>query len=79
MAPLLWLGRFARLPLLLRMGTLVFTLGGLAELLYHLAPTMLNPLAPLAGPDGAYTHIAVYTGLLLILAGVFELGLSADH
>jgi hypothetical protein len=73
------MARLAGMPILVRVGTFFFTLGAVADLIYHLLPSTLNPFASFAGPDGLYTHIAAYTGLLLVVAGIFEMGLSADE
>lgn len=65
---LVWL-RQRRAPLLL--GPLVFGLGGVLDLVYHVAPTKEVPwLFAWLGPDGEVAHLMTFAGMVFVVASL---------
>ncbi|MBI4493046.1 MAG: hypothetical protein HY690_09655 [Chloroflexi bacterium] len=65
------------LPLFLRVGLVVFALGGGGDLAYHLLPLPLaEVLTPLLGAEAARAHLATLVGMGLVFTGVVQRGLG---
>ncbi len=66
-------GNFLSISLLLRSGIMVFILSGALDLSYHVASVFWSgSLDKFMGPDGYYTHLALFAGMVLILIGVIR-------
>ena len=65
--------RLNALPLFV-LGSVLVCLGGLADIVYHVAPSA-QFLGPLPGADGVHGHIPTLAGMLLPLAGVIGRGI----
>ena len=67
---------FARSSLV-RCGLLLVLLGGLADLVFHGAPsTLLAQLGPWLGADGQHAHLLTLLGMLVAVAGLVLSGTS---
>ncbi len=67
-----FLNELAELPRLMRVGLVVFMIGAVLDLLYHVAPEFWsNDLSMFLGRQGYVGHIVTLAGMLLILIGVF--------
>jgi hypothetical protein len=65
---------------LLGIGVLVFGTGDLADVLYHSAPAAWQPtLEAYLGTDGELAHLALFAGMVLVVAGLIQTGLRAGR
>src|SRR3954468_14721130 len=63
---------FTELPGLMRLGVLIFVIGGALDLLYHAAPPGWTiQLDVVLGPDGVIAHLMTLFGMLVTLVGLF--------
>ncbi len=59
------------MSLFLRAGVVVFMISGALDLSYHAISTFKpGSLDRYMGPDGYYTHLALFFGMVLIIIGV---------
>lgn len=55
----------------LRLGMLIFTISAALDLSYHIGASFWpGNLDAILGPDGYYTHLALFVGMVLIVIGV---------
>lgn len=70
---LILVGGFWTIPPFLRFGVVVFIVSGALDLAYHIVSSFWSSsLDPYLGPDGYYTHLALFFGMLLIVIGVIR-------
>lgn len=63
--------RFWTIHRFLRLGMLVFTISAVLDLFYHIGASFWpDNLDAFLGPDGYYTHLALFVGMVLIVIGV---------
>ncbi len=75
-----FLNELAELPRLMRVGLVVFMIGAVLDLLYHVAPeSWSNDLSMFLGREGDVGHIVTLAGMLLILIGVFTARRAHSH
>ncbi len=64
---------YLQLPRLLRLGILAFVVSGAMDLSYHIVSSFRpGSLDAYLGPDGYYTHLALFLSMLLIIIGVIR-------
>jgi alkylation response protein AidB-like acyl-CoA dehydrogenase len=66
---------WAELPWLTRLGLVVLLAGAVGDLTFHALP-QTDALQALLGVDGYRAHLVTFVGMLVMLVGVFRLGLS---
>lgn len=65
------IGAFWTIHWFLRFGILVFTISAALDLFYHVGSSFWSGnLDVFLGPDGYYTHIALFIGMVLVVSGV---------
>ncbi len=68
-------GEFFSLPRFLRFGVVVFVVSGALDLSYHVFSAFRpGVLDRYFGPDGYYAHLALFTGMVLVVTGVIRAG-----
>ena len=61
----------ALMPLVMKIGLAVFTLGTALDVFFHTAPhTLVARLAPVLGATGSVPHLVTFVGMALITIGV---------
>jgi hypothetical protein len=72
--------RLVAIPRLLALGEVVFSLGIAEDLAYHVAPAAIVPaLETVLGVDGELAHLAIFVGMVIVVAGLVTMGLRAGH
>jgi hypothetical protein len=62
---------------LLLLGVTVLALAATADLIYHsLPPDLALSLQPLLGEQGLRAHLAMFGGMLLMVAGLVRMGVA---
>lgn len=65
------IGAFWTIHWFLRFGILVFTISAALDLSHHIGASFWpGNLDAFLGPDGYYTHLALFVGMVLIVIGV---------
>lgn len=59
---------------LVRVGLVLLALGLVADLAYHSVPALT---AALFGSDGVRAHLVVFVGMLAVVSGLIQQGLTA--
>lgn len=63
-------------PALARVGLVLLALGLLADVAYHSLPTLTTSLF---GSDGVRAHLVVFVGMLAVVSGLIQQGLTAGR
>ncbi len=68
-----WIPALRNLPVILRIGAVVFVISGALDLFYHgLSAYWPGRLDAVLGPDGYDVHVALFMGMVLMVIGVIR-------